>query len=179
MKTTKTTVALLLSVLIIIISVSSGLAQSANPQKPLSVEGQWEVVSVSTQALRDNLGKRLTIARQGDGYEVKWSEKPSGEAYSGNETRIVHTSLKELCDPADAHGAGEAIPVSVRQQVAGQKVPVNVSYTLSADGRFLQRAEDARWVYWDSKVINNQLTHTYTHSEIKPGFYTATFKRIQ
>ncbi len=179
MKTTKTAAALLLSVLIIFFSVSLGLAQSANPQKTLSVEGEWGVISANVEALRNNIGKRLSITRRGDGYEVKWSDNASSTIFSGSETRIVYTDLEDLGGgPGEVHGAGAPIPASVKQQVPGQKVPINISYTLSADGLSLQRAQDARWLYWNTQGTGKGTRYIYTHYEIKSGFYTVSFKRV-
>jgi hypothetical protein len=179
MKTTKAAAALLFSVLMTIISVSPGLAQSANPQKTLSVEGEWELISVSTDAWRSNIGKRLTITRRGDGYEAKGSDSASGIIFSGNETRIVRSYLEDLGgEPGEVHSAGSPIPDSVLQKVAGQKVPINKSYTLSGDGSFLQMAKDGRWLYWNTEETGQGKRYTYTHYEIKPGFYTTTYKRV-
>ena len=172
MKTTKTAMALLISVLITIISVSPGLAQSANQQKNLSVEGEWEQISASSDAWRKNNGNRMTITRRGDGYEVKWRDSASGKILSGSETRLVRTFLEDLGgERGDVHGAGSAMPPAVQQKVAGQKVPINESFTLSADGQFLTQARDGRWLYWNIDTTGNQKRYSYSHYEIKPGFY--------
>ena len=178
MKNAKSLMVLLLALLFTIVSVSQILAQSANSQKPLTVEGEWEFISVNSDGLRPLIGKRLSITHRGDGYEVKRSDA-SPATYTGNETRIVNSFLEDLGgEPGDVHGAGSSIPDSVRQKVAGQKVPINKSYTLSGDGRFLQMALDARWLYWDTVRTGTGNRYKYTHYEIKPGFYTATLKRV-
>jgi hypothetical protein len=123
MKTNQTAMALLISILITIISVSPGLAQSANQQKNLSVEGEWELISTNTTAIRKDIGQRLSISRQGDGYEVKWLDGRSAVTYSGNDTRIVHTFLEDLGKGGGSEG-GPPIPASVLQQVTGQKAPI-------------------------------------------------------
>jgi hypothetical protein len=179
MKTAKSAIALLISVLFPLISVSSLKAQSPNPQKTLSVEGEWEQISASSDAWRVNNGRRMLVTRRGNGYEVKWWDGASWIKLSGNETRIVRTRLEYLAGgPGDRHGAGMPMPDSVKQQVAGQKVPINESFTLSADGLFLTQARDGRWVYWNTEETGQGKRYKYTHYEIKPGFYTATFKRI-
>jgi len=95
MQTRKTSASLLISFLFIFISVSPGLTQSANPQKPLSIEGEWEQVSASSDPWRANIGKRMVITRRGDGYEVKWSDAASGIMFPGNETRLVRSFLED------------------------------------------------------------------------------------
>ena len=52
MKNAKSLMVLLLALLFTIVSVSQILAQSANSQKPLTVEGEWEFISVNSDGLR-------------------------------------------------------------------------------------------------------------------------------
>jgi hypothetical protein len=171
MKTNQTAMALLISILITIISVSPDLAQSANQQKNLSVEGEWELISTNTTAIRKDIGQRLSISRQGDGYEVKWLDGRSAVTYSGNDTRIVHTFLEDLGKGGGSEG-GPPIPASVLQQVTGQKAPINKSYTLSGDGLVLQGECDIFWFYWWKK------TGRFERYEIAPGYSKTTFKRV-
>jgi hypothetical protein len=182
MKSTKSA-ARQLSILMAIISVSLGLPQSAHPQKTASVEGEWEMVSASgvdseqSNALRKNIGKKITIVRRGDGYEIKYWD---GEmiTYSGNETRIAITELTDVGGDPDRVDTGSSMPESIRQQLAGQKVPLNTSYTLSADGRFLQRMTDNLKTSWTTQTRGDERRYTDPHYEIQSNAITGTYKRV-
>jgi hypothetical protein len=172
MKTTKPAAALLFTVLFAFNSVFPAQAQSAKPQKTLSVEGEWELISVNTDNLQKDIGKRLSITRQGSGYEVRWLGDQSVVTYSGNDTGIVNTSLVDLGDERGSFIGGRNLPAVVKQQVAGKKVPINVSFTLSADGSFLKGETDMVWFYYWKE------TNRFERYEIAPGYIKKTFKRI-
>ena len=145
-----------------------GDVRTIKAQELATVEGEWEVVSTSEDALKHEIGHRQSIIRKGDGYEVKWLDNGAITTYSGNETRIVRTVLTDL----GKHGLGHNIPDSVLQQVAGQKVPINQSYTVSADGNYLDMACDSVNYYYTQGDLR------YDHYEIIPGFIKKTFKRV-
>lgn len=147
----------------------AGDTQTARGQERLTVEGEWEMVSTNTGPWKENIGKKISISRSGNGYEIKYWDGET-KAYRGAETQIARSFPEHLCEPGDVHGAGSVLPRSVCDEVAGQQVMINQAFTLSADGLYLTQARDARWVYWDKGH--------YTHHEIKPKFYTAIFKRI-
>ena len=149
-----------------------GNTPAVKAEETPTAEGEWEMVSTNAQGWKDEVGQKIKISRKDDGYEV--TSLSGGQAiYSGNGTHIVHTFLEDRGgEPGERHGAGDALPPSVLQQVAGQKVPINISYELSADGNYLTRTQDAKWLYWDSETLK------FTNYEIKPGFYKTTFKRV-
>ncbi|MCX5693181.1 MAG: FecR domain-containing protein [Candidatus Omnitrophica bacterium] len=135
-----------------------------------TVEGEWEAISANVPTLQKSIGKRLTIAREGDSYELKWLDG-SGYTYSGNDTRIVYTTLEDLGHLLE-DGASTPLAYSVKQAVAGQKVPFDIVYTVSGDGSFLQESVDGIVYTW------NKETGQLAHYKIIPGKYTLTFKRI-
>ena len=161
-----------IGVLILTLVCLSGIAgQPVIAGQPPTVEGVWEVVSTSVPGLSGNIGRRLSIARKGDAYEVIWADAQKPAMYAGDDRRIMLTDVEDLVEPDDVHGAGASIPARVKQQAAGKKVPINFSYTVMGDGNALLRAQDGRWVYWDDQ-------QNYTHYEIKPNFYTVQFRRV-
>jgi len=147
----------------IISLVVFGNIQTAKAEDRPTVEGEWELISASAAVSQKYIGQRVSISRKSDGYEVKWLDGSSTETYSGNETRITHTFLEDLGQRSPDATGESYLPPSVSQQVAGRKVPINVSYTLSGDGRFLQKAGDYVQVYW------SQRTGLFHHYEIEPG----------
>jgi hypothetical protein len=154
-----------------------GNISAVKAEETPTVEGEWEMVSTNAQGWQNEVGMKMKISRKGDGYEV--TSTTSQTIYSGSGTRIVHTFLEDLGgEPGERHGAGSNIPEEVSRQVAGQKVPINISYELSADGNYLTRTQDAKWLYWDWEDQQGRRIYRFTNYEIKPGFYRTTFKRV-
>lgn len=145
--------------------VVMGNVQTVKAEEALTVEGEWELISANKPESQKNIGGRVSISRKSDGYDVKWS-CGGRDTFSGSETRISRTSLQDLGEAAGV------LPPSVRQQVAGQIVPIDVSLTLSGDGRFLQEAADYILFYWYPNI------QRFDHYEIKPGDHKWTFKRV-
>jgi len=144
--------------------------QTVKAESNLTVEGVWEMLSTNTNPWKQNIGKNISISRNGSSYDIRYWD---GEikTYQGTESQIVRSFPEDLCGgPGASHGAGSPMPASVCNEVAGQQVMINQTFTLSADGFYLTQARDARWVYWEDGH--------YTHHEIRPKFYTAIFKRI-
>jgi len=148
-----------------------GNIPAVKAEEPLTVEGVWLQVSASSPALERFNGKRRSITKTVGGYEVSWTDNTNFTTYTGSPTRIVYTYLEDLVEPNEVHGGGSTIPEKVKQQAPKQKIPLNVSYTLSADGNYLTREEDAKWLNWDGQ-------QNFTNYEIKSGYYKSTFKRI-
>lgn len=132
----------------------------------VTVEGVWELVSANVDVSQKYIGQSVIISRRGDDYEVKAFDG-SITTYSGNERRITHTFLDDLSE-GSPEGGGPPIPPSV----LNRKVPVNVSYTLSGDGRFLQKEGDFIQLYWEKN------SGRFHHYEIEPGKVKLTFKRV-
>jgi len=89
------------------------------------------------------------------------------ETYTGSETRIVRTVLEDLGSPL----SGDT-PQEVLRQVKGQKVPINLSYTLSADGNYMQRECDYIHMFYRSQ------SKRFDHYEIAPGYIKWTLRRV-
>lgn len=141
--------------------------QTGKADEPLSVEGVWEIISSNFEILRKDIGQRQSISRRGDGYEVKWLDGRSTIPYTGNEKRIVQTFHEDL-----GASLSTDAPASVLQQIKGKKVPINISYTLSADGNFLQMACDYIQLYYGRD------TGRFDHYEIESGRIQTTLKRV-
>lgn len=143
----------------------------------LTVEGIWEVVSVSINTDKQYIGNKISISRQGDRYEVKEANTDNGELWfcTGNERRIIYTNIELLHNPKDEF-EGNNIPASVAQKLAGQKVPINNSYTLSADGNFLTLETDSKLFYWDLDTTTGKAYNV--RYEIKPANNKKILKRI-
>lgn len=138
-----------------------------------TVEGVWEMVSTNAEGWQRDAGAKMKIVRKDGGYEVT-SIGGIQTIFSGDGTSIVYTYLEDLGgEPGERHGAGDNIPEEVKRQVSGQKVPINISYEVSADGNYLTRSQDGKWLYWDTEPAVR-----FTNYEIKPSFYRVTFKRI-
>ncbi len=147
--------------------ILAGIVQTAKAENMMSVEGEWEIISTNMDVLKKDIGTRQLITRKGNGYEIKSMASGSVESYSGTEIRIVRTALDDLGTPLSSD-----TPPSVLQQIKGQKVPINISYTLSADGNYLQRECDyVSILYW-------KRSGRYDHYEIEPGYIKTTLKRI-
>jgi hypothetical protein len=146
-------------------------------EENLSVEGVWEVISVSSDTETDLIGSKISISRKGDGYEVKSvPDDNRPRIYSGNERHIVHTELEYLKNPTDVHENPNGMPPSAAAQIPRQQVPINYSYTLSADGNFLTREQDSKNFSWEFNPSTGASRNV--RYEIMPGFYKRTLKRV-
>lgn len=69
-------------------------------KEPLTVEGVWEVISVSSADTESSLiGRKVSISRQADNYVAdKVPSDGNPTIYKGNERRIVRTSIELLND---------------------------------------------------------------------------------
>ncbi len=141
----------------------------------LTVEGVWEVISVTLDTDKSFIGSRISISRQGNRYEVKGSNNEAPWLCTGNDRRIVYTTIELLFNPKDDF-EGSSIPASVAQKLAGQKVPLNNSYTLSADGNFITIESDSKLFYWDLNTATGE-AHNVRY-EIKPGNNKKILQRI-
>ena len=128
-----------------------GNIQAAKAEEPLTIESMGEQVLAGSLAFEIFNGKRRSITTTVDGYKVSSADNTKFTTYTGAPTRIVHTYLEDLVAADEVHGAGSTIPEKVRQQAPKQKVPINVSYTLSAGGNYLTREEDAKLLNWDGQ----------------------------
>jgi len=151
--------------------------QTAKAEEPLTVEGVWEIISVSSDEVRDQIGRKVSISHKGDSYEVKSINKnrPS-KIYSGNERRIVNTELVYVIEPTTDDWKGDRAPPLVYQQLAGKQVRVSDSYTLSADGNFLTRVLDTKNVYWKTNKQTGKIDDV--RYEVIPNDYKYTLKRV-
>jgi hypothetical protein len=141
---------------------------TVNYEEPATVEGVWEVISVNLDTNRALIGSRLTILKKEDGYyEARTTDGSSMN--SGNATRITRTYQKKLSEIIAEDGT---FPPSLVPLVAGIKVPLNVSFTLSDDGNVLQQVRDRVGVYYRANPV------IYDHYETFPGLVKITYKRI-
>jgi hypothetical protein len=141
---------------------------TVNYEEPATVEGVWEVISVNSDGDRALIGSRLTILKKGEGhYEVRTTY--GSNMYSGSATRITDSYRKPLRDIIAEDGT---FPPALVPLVAGIKVPLNVSLTLSDDGNVLQRVADRVGVAYRANPV------IYDHYEIFPGYFKTTYKRI-
>ena len=130
---------------------------TVNYEEPSTVEGVWEAVNSGDRALT---GSRLTILKKGDGYyEVRTTY--GSNMYSGNATRITDSYQKPLRDVIAEDGT---FPPELIPLVAGIKVPLNISLTLSDDGNILQREADRVGVAYRANPV------IYDHYEVFPGY---------
>ncbi len=139
-----------------------------------TVEGVWEVISVSSATDNSLIGSKVSISRNGDSYEVKGMNDDSPRIYAGNERRIVRTAIEDLIAPEDVHEGN--MPVSVKSQLAGKQVPVNYSYTLSADGNLLTREQDGKDFNWQTNPETGEVRNV--RYDITPGYFKRTLKRV-
>ena len=160
-------IALVATVLALCLLMVTGNIQTAKAESVLSVEGEWEIISTNFDSLKNHVGQRQSITRKGNGYEVKWLGSGNVETYTGSETRIVRTVLEDLGSPL----SGDT-PPEVLRQVKGQKVPINLSYTLSADGNYMQRECDYIHMFYRSQ------SKRFDHYEIAPGYIKWTLRRV-
>jgi hypothetical protein len=141
---------------------------TVNYEETATVEGVWEVISVNLDTNRALIGSRLTILKKEDGYYEARTTDGSG-MNSGNATRITRTYQKKLSEIIAEDGT---FPPSLVPLVAGIKVPLNVSFTLSDDGNVLQQVRDRVGVYYRANPV------IYDHYETFPGHVKITYKRI-
>jgi len=151
---------------------------TVNYEEPATVEGVWQVISVSplNSFTQGALNNKVSIVRKGEVYEVKWLDGPLTGApavYSGSEKQIVKVYNDPILpspgiNPGDDWG--DSRPANLAQEVAGMTYPDTVSYTLSVDGNSLQKSWDAVSVQWKNGH--------YSHYVISPGFFKETLKRI-
>jgi hypothetical protein len=138
---------------------------TVNYEEPTTVEGVWEEVNSRNGSL---IGSKLTILKKGAGYyEVRTTY--GSNMYSGNATHITDSYQKSLRDIIAEDGT---FPPALIPLVAGIKVPLNTSITLSDDGNILQREDDRVGVAYRAKPV------IYDHYEIFPGYRKTTYKRI-
>ena len=150
--------------------------QTSIGAEPLTVEGVWQVISVSSPIDNESVGVKTSISRKGDIYEVI-KRFPNGNPtiYNGNERRIVNTNMELIIDD-DALHEGTPKPPSVKRMFAGQRVPINYSYTLSADGNFLTYEQDSIICKWETNTTTGEVRNV--RYEIKPSAYKFILKRI-
>ncbi|MBI4644245.1 MAG: FecR domain-containing protein [Deltaproteobacteria bacterium] len=148
MRTTKTAAALLLSVLIAIVSVSSGLPQSSPPPGSVTVEGTWLVTSeVDTKG--SDLGKTVTIRRKGPGeYEAFWPHTGETIIWHGTDSKIKFLQTQTF-DLLKGVYFRTGVPDSALREAAG--VQITFYYIPSPDGRTLQFLRDNLNLSWDTK----------------------------
>ena len=146
-------------------------------EEHFSVEGEWEVISVSSDTETDRIGSKISISRKGVGYEVKSVPDDNRPwIYAGNERRIVHTELEYLNSPTDVHENPNGMPPSAVAQIPRQQVPINYSYTLSADGNFLTREQDGKHFSWQFNPSTGASRNV--RYKIIPSSYKRTLKRV-
>lgn len=155
---------ILMSQLDVNIGNGTSPTETVNYKEPATVEGEWEIISENLADYQQYIGRRLIISHKGDGYEVKSLFDGNSATFSGNERRITRTSLEDLHD-AIPEGEGPHF-------VLNPPAPVNVSFTLSGDGRFLQREGDSVMIYYKKD------TGRFDHYEIEQGYIKTTYKRI-
>jgi tetratricopeptide (TPR) repeat protein len=141
-------------------------------QRQPTVVGVWEIVSVNYDENKIYIGKRISILRKGDSYEVKTLDG-SLSIYTGDDQRIVRTDMELL---VDAGTEGKRRPLSVDRQFIGQRVAMSYSYTLSADGNFLTKEQDNQHFYWETNTVTGETRNA--RYEIDPGDIKATLKRV-
>jgi len=140
-----------------------------------TVEGEWEIVSVSSDTEKSMIGSKVSISRNGDSYEVKGINADSRpRIYTGNERRIVHTAIEDLIASEDVHES--SMPVLVKSQLVGKQVPINYSFTLSADGNFLTREQDGKGFDWQTNTETGEVRNV--KYDVAPGYYKRTLKRV-
>jgi len=150
--------------------------KTAKGQEPLTIEGVWEVLSVSSDTERSLIGHKITISRKGDRYEVKRGVEDNNPwICSGNTTHIVCTEIQLLFSPEDSH-KGDTIPATVKQQLAGQRAPINHFFSLSSDGNFLSSEVDGKNYYWDIITATGEIRNV--RCKIGPGGNKRTLIRI-
>jgi hypothetical protein len=150
--------------------------KTAKGQEPPTVEGVWEVISVSSDAERLLIGHKITISRKNDRYEVKRGADDNNPwICPGNAAHIVCTEIQLLFSPEDSH-KGDTIPAAVKRQLAGQRAPINHLYSLSSDGDFLANEVDGKNYYWDIITATGEIRNI--RYKIGPGGNKRTLKRI-
>lgn len=163
--------------LFVFLIVICGGGRTIRAEETQTVEGVWEVVSVSplNSSAQDILNKKISIVRRGDGYEVQWLDGPlagAPVAYSGSEKQIVKVYNDPITDDGWVPGefTGGSKPATLAQEIAGKTWPDTVSYTLSVDGNSIQKSWDAVRVYWENGH--------YSRYEVSPGYFKQTLNRV-
>lgn len=97
--------------LLIILFVVVGDIQNARGQAVQSVEGVWEVVSVSDNSLINfvRLPQRVSITRINNGYEVLWQGSDGPMSASGSDTYISSTVNPTLTTSFRLAGDGNSL----------------------------------------------------------------------
>lgn len=135
--------------------------QTVNAENTQTVEGVWQVLSINNcEDCQDIVGQNVTIVRNGNGYTV------GKKNCFGNDSHITCTSQVDL------GLGGSGIPPRVAQQVAGQNISLNTSYSLLGDGNSLRMATDMPWFYWDPR------TYRFLRYEIKQGYIVGVLRRV-
>jgi hypothetical protein len=157
-----------------------GDIQTVKAESNLTVEGVWEVISVSSDTERDLIGIKISISRKGDIYEIRRVPDDNNPViYTGNERRIVRTEIELLNDPTGVREGTKRnsfVERAIERKYHGQQVPINYSYTLSADGNFLTREQDSKRFTWEFNPTTGDVRNVMY--EIIPGEYKRILKRI-
>lgn len=162
--------------------IVAGGIETARGQDNLTVEGIWEIVSVSSDTQNKIIGSKVSISRNGDSYVVD-SVPPDGNRgptiYKGNERRIARTNLELVDDPEAVREGNERSAIvqrEIQRKFAGQKAPINYSYALSADGNFLTREQDGKLFRWQTNTMTGEVRNI--RFEIVPSDYKRTLRRV-
>jgi len=165
----------LLILSLILSLVIAGDIPTANAEEPLTVEGEWKITSSNAPHAHDVSG--YIIARQGDGYNViaqtggkKYSGPGGTGLYYGSSTEIKATSTPFFDELVEMF-KGQNVPAAAIRELAG-KVATRHIFTLSADGRFLEQAQDGVMIYFYNE------TGRLAKYEIKPYYFRATLVRV-
>lgn len=153
--------------------VVAGDIPTARADEPLTVEGEWKVTSSNAPYPVSG----FTIARQGAGYTVigqTGGEKYHGprfdSLYYGSPTEIKGTTTPFFDEMVEMF-TGQNVPASAIRELAG-KVTIRQIFTLSADGRYLESAQDGVMIYFYNE------TGRLAKYEIKPYYFRASLVRV-
>jgi hypothetical protein len=169
---------ILIQLFLIFLFITSAVidyTKTAEATEQLTVEGVWEVISVSLDSDKSYIGNRISIARQGARYQIQRLNSNDSWYCTGNDRRIAYTKMELLFSPTDELG-GNRIPVSIAQKFAGQQVPMNTYYTLSADGNYLTIESETKLYYWDTNTATGEISNF--RYEIKLANNNKVLKRI-
>jgi len=155
--------------------VFAGDIPTATADEPLTVEGEWKITSSNAPHAHDVSG--YIIARQGAGYNViaqTGGEKYSGPGgtglYYGSSTEIKATSTPFFDELVEMF-KGQNVPAVAIRELAG-KVATRHIFTLSADGRSLEQAQDGVMIYFYNE------TGRLAKYEIQPYYFRASLVRV-
>ena len=142
-------------------------------ERPPTVEGAWQIVSVSSDTERELIGKEISISRKGASYEViEWDGVAA--TCTGNDRRLERTKMELLVDPEDVRDTGH--PAAIDNYFAGKQVPIRYSYTLSADGNTLTREQDSKHFSWEQNTVTGEVRNIAY--KIAPAHFKRTLKRV-